>query len=130
MLVDRKCYSCDHRQCAECPIYVPTPTKDELITLCASQAQQIAQLREALTALEWKLITPTTLPTVGDEIYSPTQNQYLASGSLSLRNGVYCVSEPIDAEGYAKLKRLNFTHFRPINTPDALLQNRAPEVSK
>ncbi len=35
ILTDHKCLSCDHVQCAECPVYVPEPTKEELMTRIA-----------------------------------------------------------------------------------------------
>ena len=35
ILTDHKCLSCDHVQCAECPVYVPVPTHEQLLARIA-----------------------------------------------------------------------------------------------
>jgi len=71
-------------------------------------------------ALEWKPITPESLPNVGDEVWSPTRNYYsFYAVGKSTRSALGEIVEPPESSDLESLtgRGFGYTHFRPINAP-------------
>lgn len=99
----------DYYRCKKCDakvVYGPDRSDEnwEPYLLCRDC---IAELESRLAALDWRPITPESLPKVGDELYSPVSKMVMRL-----------------PEGYAPMIPMpndfifaGWTHFRPINDP-------------
>jgi hypothetical protein len=107
MTVDRNLWQDDHND--DCP-YLP----------------EVAELRTEVERLSWKLITPESLPKIGDEVtgFDPAEAilsihvRAVSRGLALARN-----KNPQDRDW----ERLGYTHYRPINPPQPQKVGPAPK---
>jgi hypothetical protein len=74
--------------------------------VCSVHAPQLRKAQERIKDLEWKPITPDSLPKVGDEAMNPTTGEVIASPSF------------YDDLNYELWIDCGWTHYRPINPPE------------
>jgi hypothetical protein len=83
-------------------------------SLCNEQRERINVLEAKLAACEWKPITETDLPKVGDEV-GGTYFPNLKRPSTGWH--VCDWSQMMQPVSYVEYQRLGWTHFRAINPP-------------
>jgi hypothetical protein len=90
-------------------ISIPTETTDDDVTAAdyvRESAVRIRDLEAKLAALDWKPITHGNMPKEGDEVFRKRQDWITVDAVV-----------PDDTSYEEWIKRLKYTHFRPINPP-------------